>query len=91
MVPDRISARLPFPVFFDAPHFVWWAFAMLSRLIDHCGGQQLRRIEFTNREALEPRFLPTGEAVKLRSPVVPQLNIDSVGAALAEEQDGHDR
>lgn len=62
---------------------------MFPRLIDDCGGQQLRRIELAHGEALEPRVLTAREAVHLRAPGVPQLHVDAIRTALAEEEDSH--
>lgn len=63
---------------------------MLPRLIDHSSRQQLRRIEFADGETFEPRFMPAGQALELRPTHVPQLDIDAVRAALAEQQDRHE-
>lgn len=63
---------------------------MLARLIDDCSGQQFCRIEFAHREALKPCFLTAREAAKLCAPDVPQLDIDTVRAALAEQKNGHE-
>ena len=63
---------------------------MLACLVDHCGREQLRRVELADGEPLEPRFLAAGETVQLCTTNVPQLDVDTVGAALAEEEDGHD-
>lgn len=80
---------MSFSVIFDAADFVWRTFPMFASLINDCSREQLCRVEFADREALEPGFLPTREAVKLRSPAVPQLDVDSVRAALAEQNRGH--
>jgi hypothetical protein len=76
-------------VFLDAPDFVWRTLAMLSRLVNDGRGEQLRRIELTDRESLEPGLLSAREALKLCPPVVPQLDVDAVGPTLAEEDNGH--
>jgi hypothetical protein len=67
----------------DSADFVWRAFVMFARLIDHRCGQQLRRIEFADRETFEPCLLTAREALKLRPPDVPQLDVGAVRAALA--------
>ena len=69
--------------------FIRWSLSMLARLIDHRCRQQLRGIEVAYGESLEPCFLPTRQAVKLCAPDVPQLDVDAIGAALAEEEHGH--
>lgn len=73
----------------DPFEFVWRALSVLASLIDHRGGQQLRGVEVAHGEALEPSLLPTREALKLRSPHVPDLDVDPVRATLAEEDDRH--
>jgi hypothetical protein len=78
-------------VFLDAPDFVWRTLAMLSRLVNDGRGEQLRRIELTDRESLEPSLLSAREALKLCPPVVPQLDVNVVGAALAKQKDRHGR
>jgi hypothetical protein len=70
-------------------HFVWRAFPMFPGLIDHSGREQLRGIEFAHRKAVEPCLLAARQAMKLRPPDIPQLNIHAVRTALAEENDGH--
>ena len=94
---DRVALALPSrpiacvgpPLLMNALHFVGRTLAVLPRLVDDRGCQELRRIEFADRETIEPRLLPARQAVKLRAPHVPQFDIDAVGAALAEEQDRH--
>jgi hypothetical protein len=71
MDPDGASSRSRFVVFLDTPLFVGRPFAMLPRLVDHGGSQQLCGIEFANREPLQPCLLTTGQAVKLRPTHVP--------------------
>lgn len=73
----------------NALYFVGRSLAVLPRLVDDCRRQQLRRIEFADGETVKPRFLAACQAVKLCAPDVPQLDIDAVGAALAEEQNRH--
>lgn len=46
-----------FSLLLNPPDFVRWALAMLAGLIDHDSREQLRRIEFAQCKALEPRFL----------------------------------
>ena len=62
---------------------------MLSRLVNDGRGEQLRRIELTDRESLEPGLLSAREALKLCAPVVPQLDVNAVGAAVAKQKDRH--
>jgi hypothetical protein len=69
-------------------HFVWRAFPMFPGLIDYSGREQLRRIEFAHRKAVEPCLLAARQAMKLRPPDIPQLNVHAVRTALAEENDG---
>jgi hypothetical protein len=76
---------------FDTPRLIGRTAAMFPRLIDYCSGQQLRRIELADGEAFEPGLVTAGQAVKLRSAHVPKLDVDAVRAALAEEQDRHER
>lgn len=78
-------------MFLHPANFVWWALAMLARLVDDCGGQQLRRIEFTDREAFQPCFLTARVAMKLRPPDVPYLDVDAIRPALAEQEHRHER
>jgi hypothetical protein len=76
-------------MFFDPPDFVWRTLAMFSRLVNDGRGEELHRIELTYRESLEPGLLSAREAVKLCPPVVPQLDVDPVGAAVAKQKDRH--
>lgn len=39
----------------DTPCFIGRTAAVFPRLIDHCSRRQLRRTEFADREAFEPR------------------------------------
>jgi hypothetical protein len=70
-------------------HFIGRSLAVFPGLVDNGGGQELRRIEFADRETIEPGLLPASEAVNLRAPHVPKLDVNAVGAALTEEQDRH--
>lgn len=45
--------------------------------------------ELAQREPVEPGFLPAREAVQLRAPVVPELDIDATRATLTEEDHRH--
>jgi hypothetical protein len=76
-------------VLLDPSVFVWRALAMLPGLINEGSRQQFRRIKFADCKALGPCLLTASEAAKLCAPDVPQLDIDTVRAALAEEHDGH--
>jgi len=76
-------------LFLYAAHIVWRALAMLTRLVHEHRTQQFGWVELADRKAVKPCFLPACQAMKLRSPCVPQLDVDAVGAALAEEQDRH--
>lgn len=62
---------------------------MFTRLIDDGRGEQPRRIEIANRESLEPSFLAAREAVQLCAPHIPQLDVNAIGTALAEEKRWH--
>ena len=62
---------------------------MLPGLVHDSACQELRGVEFADRETIEPSLLPASEAVKLRTPHVPKLDVNAVGAALAEEQNRH--
>jgi hypothetical protein len=73
----------------DSPDLVRGTLAVLSRLINDRRRQQFRRVELADGESFEPRFLPAREALQLRSPHVPELDIDPVRATLAEEDDRH--
>jgi hypothetical protein len=90
-VVEYVSARRRLPVFLDSAHFVRQSLPVLARLVNDCGGQQLRRIEFSDREAFEPRFLTAREAMKLRPPDVPHFDVNAIRTALAEEEDSHRR
>lgn len=70
-------------------YFLGWALPMLPRLIDNGRSKQLGRIELADRETVEPRLVAAGQAVNLRAPDVPKLDIHAVRAALAEEQNRH--
>ena len=74
---------------FISPGFLRRALAMLPGLIHHRRGQQLRGIEVADSKSLEPRFLPARDAVKLRAPDVPQLDVNAIGAALAKQKHRH--
>ena len=62
---------------------------MLARLIDDGCGEQLGRIELAHSESFEPCLLSAREAIKLCAPDVPQLDVHTIGAALAEQEDRH--
>ena len=62
---------------------------MFTGLIDDGCGEQLGRIELADSESFEPCLLSAREAMELCAPDVPQLDVDAIGAALAEEKDGH--
>jgi hypothetical protein len=70
----------------DTPCFIGRTPAMFPRLIDHCSGQQLCRVELADRETFEPGFVTTREAIKLRPAHVPELDVDAVRAALADSR-----
>jgi hypothetical protein len=76
-------------VLLNPTDFIWWTLAMLAGLIDHGGREQLRRIEFAQCEALEPRFLVARVTVQLSASPIPQFDVDPVRAALAEEDGSH--
>jgi hypothetical protein len=73
----------------DSFDFVRRTLAVLASLIDDRGHQQFSWVKLADREALKPGLLAASETLKLCSPVVPQLDVDAVGAALAEEDDRH--
>ena len=62
---------------------------MLSSLIDDSSRQQLCRVEVADCEPLEPCFLAARQAVQLSAANVPQLDIDTVRTALAEQENRH--
>ena len=62
---------------------------MFPSLIDNCGSEQLRRVEIAHRESVEPGLLPARQAMQLCAANVPQLDVHTVGAALAEEENWH--
>ena len=74
---------------FDALGFVGRPLPMLACLIDEGCGEQLGRIELADSESFEPCLLSAREAMKLCAPDVPQLDVHAIGAALAEQEDGH--
>jgi hypothetical protein len=73
----------------NAPGFVRRPLPVFARLIDDCCGEQLGGIELADSESIEPCLLPAREAMKLCAPNVPQLDVNAIGAALAEQEDGH--
>jgi hypothetical protein len=73
----------------NALYFLECPLAVLPSLVDDGGYQEPRRIEFADCETIEPTLLTAGQAVKLRPQHVPELDVDAVGAALAEEQNRH--
>jgi hypothetical protein len=73
----------------NALDFIGRSSAMLSRLVDNRRCQQLGRIEFADRETIEPSLLTARQAMKLGTADVPKLDVDAVRAALAKEQDRH--
>ena len=83
------SAGANLTMLLQLPEFVRRAFAMLPGLIDHGCGQQPRGIEVAYCESLKPRFLPARQTMKLSTPNIPQLDVDAIGAALAEQEHGH--
>lgn len=70
-------------------HFLGWALPMLPGLIDNRRCKQLGRIELADCETIEPRLVAAGQAVNLRAPDIPELDIHAVRAALAEQQNSH--
>jgi hypothetical protein len=62
---------------------------VLPRLIDDHRREQLGRIEFAHRKTIEPSFVPARHALELSAAYIPELDINSVGATLTEEQDDH--
>jgi hypothetical protein len=73
----------------DSFDFIWRTLAMLPSLIDDGCRQQLRGIELAHGESFEPSLLSAREALELRAPHVPELDVNPVGATLAEEDDRH--
>src|SRR4051812_10909129 len=76
-------------MFLDSPDLVRGTLAVLSRLINDRRRQQFRRVELADGESFEPCLLPARKALQLRSPDVPELDVDPVRATLAEEDDRH--
>jgi hypothetical protein len=74
---------------FNSPVFFGRALTMLPGLVNHRRSQQLRCIEVAKREPLEPCLLPTRQALELRPPNIPQLDVHTIGTALAEQEYGH--
>jgi hypothetical protein len=64
---------------------------VFTGLIDHGCRQQFRWIEIADRKSFKPRLLSARHAMKLRAAHVPELDIDTVGAALAEQELSHSR
>src|ERR671919_174650 len=73
----------------NAPGFVRRPLPVLARLIDDGSGEQLGRIELADSESFEPCLLSARQAMKLCAPDVPQLDVHAIGAALAEQENGH--
>ena len=74
---------------FNAPGFVRRPLAVLARLIHDGCGEQLGRIELADSESFQPCLLSARKAMKLCAPDVPQLDVHAIGAALAEQDNGH--
>ena len=72
------SAHTSPTVLLNPLDFIRWSFSVLARLIDDGCCQQLRRVEVADGKAFEPGLLPAGEAMKLCSPDVPQLDVNAV-------------
>src|SRR5206468_750696 len=87
--PPRAVLSGGFPLVPDALDIVRRPLAMLARLVDERGRDQLDGLELAHRESIEPRFLAARQAVNLRAPHVPQLDIHAVRAALTEEENRH--
>jgi len=73
---------------FNSFHFFWRSLPVFPRLIDDGSGQQLRRIEFANRKPVEPAFAAAGVALDPSAADVPSRDLDAVGPALAEQENG---
>ena len=63
---------------------------MLPSLVDHSSSEQLGRVELADGEPVEPGLVPAGVALDLRPIGIPQFDVHAVGAALAEQEDGHE-
>jgi len=90
-LPSRLVGRVGLSLLMNALHFIGRSLAVLPRLVDHSRRQQLLWVELADRESIEPSLLTACQAMKLRAPNVPDLDIYAVGAALAEEQARHGR
>ena len=65
--------------------------AELPRLIDQGCRKKFRRVELADCEAVKPCLLAAGQALNLSAPHVPELDVNAVGAALAQKQNSHSR
>jgi hypothetical protein len=70
-------------------HLLRAAFPVLPSLIDERPSNELNRVEFADREAVEPCLAFAAETPEPSAASVPLCDVDAVRAALAEEDDGH--
>jgi hypothetical protein len=70
-------------------HLLRTAFPVLPSLIDERPSNELNRVEFADREAVEPCLAFAAETPEPSAASVPLCDVDAVRAALAEEDDGH--
>src|SRR5258708_19294671 len=74
------STLFPYPTLsrsMNALDIIRRSLAVLSRLVNNRRCQQLGRIEFADREPIEPSFLIARQAMKLRAANVPKLDVDA--------------
>jgi hypothetical protein len=62
---------------------------VLPRLIDERPRNELNRVDFADRKAVEPCLAFAVETPESGAASVPLCDVDAVRAALAEEDDGH--
>ena len=70
-------------------HLLQTAFPVLPSLIDERPRNELNRVDFADREAVEPCLAFAAETPESGAASVPLCDVDAVRAALAEEDDGH--
>ena len=62
---------------------------MLPSLIDERSGNELNRVDFADRETVQPCLAFAAKTPESGATSVPLCDVDAVRAALAEEDDGH--
>jgi hypothetical protein len=63
---------------------------VLASLVDEYASEKFPRLELAHGESVKPGLAFAREATDSRARSVPLGDVDAVGAALAEEDDGHD-